>query len=372
MRLNRPLGAVKVASVTALAAAACAMWALPAGAATAAPSSVVKHATTTVVSVPKTGYTHTNIKLSATEKGTGGNPTGTVTFWLGTRKLCHGSLYRRTTSCSAQFTNPGTKTITAKYSGNALHKPSSGTAVIKVTNKSTTPPPTAVVTTTNITSPANTVWAKEQPGTIYDVVATVTAANGTVPTGTMTIAPANLTGPIPANVECVNAVVKNVAGTGTVTCPVTIATGAWGFMLYQANFTPSNPAQYTASVVGGLTHGGEYKVIDADVTVTQLGFNPATATAGDADTLTATVTDEPGKALADAGGGPDLVTFSIAGVNIPGCVNVAVTDPTDGADNVATCSYTPPAAGNVIITATYAGDDYADGSKDTETLTVNS
>jgi hypothetical protein len=366
MRLNRPMGAVKVASVTTLAAAACAMWALPAGAATA---SVVKHATTTVVSAPKTGYTHTNIKLSATEKGTGGNPTGTVTFWLGTRKLCHGSLYRRTTSCEAQFVNPGTKTVTAKYSGNAMHKPSSGTATIKITNKpvTTPPPPSAVVTTTNITNPPNLQWAKEQPGTTYNVVATVTAANGTVPTGTMTIAPYNLTGPIPGNVECVNAPVVNVDGTGTVTCPVTIATGAWGFMLFQATFTPSNSAQYTKSSVGGPTSADEFKVIDADVTTTTLTF--PTATAGDAVTLTATVTDEPGKALADAGGGPDLVTFTANGV--PVCTGVQVTDPSDGADNVATCAYTPAAAGNVTIKATYAGDDYADGSSDTETLTVS-
>jgi hypothetical protein len=364
MRLNGPLGVAKVATVTALAGAACAMGILPASAATA---SVTRYATTTVVSVPKTGYTHTSITFSATEKGAGGNPTGTVTFWLGTRKLCHGSLYRRKTSCKAQFTNPGAKTITAKYSGNAEHKPSSGTAKITVSNKSTTPPPpSAVATTTDITNPPNLQWAKEQPGTTYDVTATVTAANGTVPTGTMTIAPYNLPGAIPANVECVNAAVVD----GKVTCPVTIATGAWGFMLFEATFTPANPDQYTKSSVGGPTSADEFKVIDADITTTTLTF-PATVTHGDATTLTATVTDEPGKALADAGGGPDLVTFTANGVDIPGCTGVAVTDPTDGTNNVATCSYTPAAAGDVTIVATYAGDDYADGSSDTETLVVN-
>ena len=112
MRLNRPPVVVKAASVAALAAAACAMSALPAGAATAAP--VVKYATTTVVSAPKTGFTHTNITLSATEKGKGGNPTGTVTFWSGTRKLCHGSLKARKTSCVAQFVDPATKTVVAE------------------------------------------------------------------------------------------------------------------------------------------------------------------------------------------------------------------------------------------------------------------
>src|ERR1700735_3312028 len=155
MRLNRHrfgASAARLLSVSAAAATVCALWAGTASAATAAPS-VVKYPTKTVVSVPKTGYTHTNIKLSATEQGPGGNPTGTVTFWIGTRKLCHGSLYRRKTSCEAQFSDPATKTIVAKYSGNALHKPSSGTAVIKVTNK-----PSGgggpVATTTTGTKPA--------------------------------------------------------------------------------------------------------------------------------------------------------------------------------------------------------------------------
>jgi Bacterial Ig-like domain (group 3) len=365
MRLNRPLAAVKVASVTALAGAACAMWASPAGAATA---STAKYATTTVVSVPKTGYTHTNITLSATEKGRGGNPTGTVTFWVGTRRLCHGSLYRRKTSCKAQFFTPGTKTVTARYSGNALHKPSSGKATIKVSNKPATGGGGPVATTTTITNPPNAQWAKEQPGTTYNLVATVTAANGTVPTGTVDFIPLPPAAAEP-NVECPAAPLENVDGKATATCQIAVPTGVWGFTLYEAKFAPANPAQYATSGDGG-TYGGEFKVIDADITTTTLTF-AAGATAGNPTTLTATVTDEPEKALADAGGGPDLVTFSIGGAAIAGCTNVAVTDPSDGPDNVATCSYTPATAGNVTITATYAGDDYADGSSDTETLTVS-
>jgi hypothetical protein len=112
-------GVVRALSVTAAAVAVSAMGALPAMASTA---HATKYATTTVVSVPKTGYTHTNITLSATEKGRGGNPTGTVTFWSGTRKLCHGSLKARKTSCTTQFVDPATKTLIAKYSGNAHHK----------------------------------------------------------------------------------------------------------------------------------------------------------------------------------------------------------------------------------------------------------
>ena len=90
-------------------------------------------------------------------------------------------------------------------------------------------------------------------------------------------------------------------------------------------------------------------------------------------TLTADVTDEPLDALASAASvKPDQVTFSIGGVAIPGCANVDVTDPSNGPDNIATCTYTPTTSGQVAIEAAYSGDDYALPSTDTETLTVNS
>src|SRR3984885_5751020 len=174
MRLNRPpdvasnpesagghragAGVVRALSVTAAAVAMCAAGALPA-----------------LASAPKTGFTHTNITLSATEKGKGGNPTGTVTFWSGTRKLCHGSLKARKTSCTAQFVDPGTKTVVAKYAGNAQHKASSGTATIKITNK---PATGKFATTTTLNNPPLNAPVTEQAGTVVMRRATVTSAGG--------------------------------------------------------------------------------------------------------------------------------------------------------------------------------------------------
>jgi hypothetical protein len=112
-------------------------------------------------------------------------------------------------------------------------------------------------------------------------------------------------------------------------------------------------------------------VITWDITNTTLTFSPSPATVNKPDTLTATVTDEPKDALADAGGGADQVTFSIGGTAIPGCSDVNVTDPSDGPDNVATCTYTPTATGSVSIEAAYLGDEYALPSSATETLTVD-
>jgi len=365
MRFNRPLAAVKVASVAALAGAACAMWALPAGAATAATS---KYATTTVVSVPATGYTHTNIKLSATEKGPGGNPTGTVTFWLGTRKLCHGTLSKRKTSCKAQFTNPGSKTITAKYSGNAMHKPSSGTGTIKVSNKPATGG--KIATTTTVTNPSANAYTYVHAGGSVTLTATVTPNSGaSVPTGSVAFTVIEYPGPgtPPASLECT----ATLAG-GKAACNVTAPANSYGFVLYEGVYTPTAGSEWTGS--NSFQAGVDHKLVTWDITQTAL-TSPA-ATENDPVTLTATVTDQGLDSLASAfSEAPDLVTFSINGVAIPGCANRAVTDTSapdnNGPDNVATCSYTPTSTTPVTITASYSGDDYALPSSGTETITAS-
>jgi hypothetical protein len=379
MRLNRPPVVVKaasVASVAALAAAACAMSALPAGAASAAP--VVKYATTTVVSAPKTGFTHTNITLSATEKGRGGNPTGTVTFWSGTRKLCHGSLKARKTSCVAQFVDPATKTVVAKYSGNAHHKASSGTATIKITNKPTTGGGGPIATTTTVTSPAPTPpnpYSYVNAGDAFTLEATVApTTGGSAPTGTVSFTVYRDPGVVPPNMECTATL--TAADNGKASCNVQTEPETWGFLLYEATYTPTAGSEWTTSNSGQAV---DHKLVTWDITTTLLTFKPATGTEGSPVTLTADVRDEPGDALSAAASvSPDLVTFSIGGVAIPGCANVPVTDTEpQGADpdNIATCSYTPTAAdataGSVTITAAYSGDDYALKSSDQETLTVN-
>jgi hypothetical protein len=216
-----------------------------------------------------------------------------------------------------------------------------------------------VATATTITNPANDVWVHADAGVAVPLTATVTAT-GSTPTGTVEFIPQNVTA-YPA-IECT----ATLSG-GTGTCDVTPPTGTWGFILYEATYTPTAGSEWTTS-----TSTGEHKVITWDITNTTLAFSPSPATVGDPDTLTATVTDEPKDALAEAGGGADQVTFSIGGTAIPGCSDVNVTDPSDGPDNVATCTYTPTAAGSVSITANYLGDDYALPSSATETLTVGS
>jgi Bacterial Ig-like domain (group 3) len=214
-------------------------------------------------------------------------------------------------------------------------------------------------TTTTVNTPANGVYDDAYAGVAVPLTATVTSnAGGAVPTGTVTFVPQNVT-PYAA-IECTATL--NADGVGT--CSVTPPTGSWGFILYEATY--SGDATYAQS-----TSTGEHKVVTWDITTTHLTFAPSPATEGNPVTLTATVMDQPLDSLAEAYGGADQVTFSIGGTAIPGCSDVNVTDPSDGPDNVATCTYTPTATGSVSIKAAYLGDDYAAPSSDTETLTVN-
>jgi len=339
MRLNRPLVAVKVGVVTGLAAAACAVTALPAGAATAAPQTV-RYATRTEVSVPKTGYTHTPIKLSAYEAGRGGNPTGTVTFFIGTRRLCHGSLYRRRTSCEGVFADPATKTIVARYSGNRLHLPSSGSAVITITNK---PAPTKYATTTTITSPDPSAIAV---GKSFTIAVSVTSATGT-PSGTVILKP-------------------TAAAPGTTTCTATLAAGKGSCTVTPAEY---GVIDYTATYSGDATHDvstytGPWALEVQNVTTTTVG--PATAAVG-----SVTLTVDVYAMGADIVGGSGSVAFTSDGTAIAGCAAVPLTTFDMGTgDNAGTCT-TTLAAGTYTIDVSYSGDVVNEPSTGTVTLVVS-
>jgi large repetitive protein len=376
MRLNRPpgvasnpepaggrragAGVVRVLSVTAAAVAVCAMGALPAMASSA---HTTKHSSKTRVSIPKTAYTHTDVKLSATVTG-GKTPTGTVTFWLGTKKLCHGTLSKGKTSCEYKFADPAKKTITGKYSGNSTHKTSSGTATITVTNKPTTtpPPPTEYATTTTITYPALDEPVTEQAGTVVTLTATVASVGGgAVPTGTVSFAPWNFPGPYPSYEVCTATLVD-----GTGSCTVDPPIGTWGFSQFEATY--SGDATHTGSNSGD----GDNKLITPDNTTTTVG--PATAAAGSV-TLNATIvpyTDgaPPFNILAgESETGGDLVSFTIGGATVTGCGAVPMT--WNGTVNVAACP-TTLAAGTYTIQAAYSGDEYTNPSTSLAvTLTVS-
>jgi hypothetical protein len=205
-------------------------------------------------------------------------------------------------------------------------------------------------------------------GDAFTLEATVAPTTGdSAPTGTVSFTVYRDPGVVPPNMECTATL--TAADNGKASCNVQTEPETWGFLLYEATYTPTAGSEWTTSNSGQAV---DHKLVTWDITTTLLTFSPATATANKPVTLTADVGDEYMKALKDAASAtPDLVNFTVGGVAIPGCTGVAVTDPSDGPDNIATCTYTPTASGTVSIEAAYQGDDYALPSSDTETLTVN-
>jgi Bacterial Ig-like domain (group 3) len=209
-------------------------------------------------------------------------------------------------------------------------------------------PAGSVTTTTTVTKPAyiDTV----QAGNPETLTATVTAADGTTPTGTLEFMPTNLgVGPFSGYIVC-NATL-NAAGTGS--CTVDPPVGTWGFVLYEATYVPTAGSEWAGSV-----STGEHKLITPENTTTTAG--PATAAPGNV-TLKATVAlDGGGNILAgysETGG--DTVAFTIGGAPVTGCGAAPLT--WTGTANVAQCA-TSLAAGSYNVVATYSGDEYTNPS----------
>jgi hypothetical protein len=94
---------------------------------------VTRRASRTATSAsPNPALVHKAVKLSATVKGLGGTPTGTVTFTLGGKKVCSAHLSRGAMHCSAKFSKAGTYVLKASYSGDSIHKVSSRLITVKI------------------------------------------------------------------------------------------------------------------------------------------------------------------------------------------------------------------------------------------------
>jgi hypothetical protein len=336
MRFSVRAGTIRLLSVTAVAATACALTVGAASAATA--KAAPKHATTTKVSVAKTAYVGTSVKLSATVTG-GSRPTGTVVFWLGTRKLCHGTLSKGSTHCNASFSTAANKTITAKYGGNSTHKASSGTGHVNVVRSATT-------VKINNTSPSNV-----DTGSKFTFNVTVYGAPGSAyASGTVVVAPTAPTG-LPASFSC-----KATLSLGHGSCSITAAD--YGIVDYGATYGGS-------AADTGSTSVGSF----------ELAVQNKTATAVDA--VTTTVADVQvnanvyamGANVDSANGGTGTVAFYVsstvgsAGTVVADCTAQTL-DSFSGAPNeynVATCGPANDAlnkltAGTYYLTAVYSGD----------------
>jgi hypothetical protein len=353
MRLSVRAGTIRLLSVTAVAATACALTVGAASAATA--KAAPQHATKTKVSVAKSAYVGASVKLSATVTGAGSRPTGTVVFWFGSRKLCHGTLSKGSTHCDTSFSNPASKTITAKYGGNSTHKASSGTGHVNVVRSAST------TTINNKPSPTNV-----DSGSKFTFNVTVAGPAGTpYATGNVVIAPTAPAG-LPASFSC-----TATLSLGHGSC--TITTSDYGVIDYAATYGGS--AAHTAS-----SYAGPFELGVQNVTKTTVAA--VTASAGDVQANADVYAM--GANVDQANGGLGTVTFYLSdtagsvGPAVTGCSDQPLSSFDAGTnDNVATCGPANGAlnglkAGTYYVTAVYTGDTVNVGSTSEQfTLTVS-
>jgi hypothetical protein len=358
MRLNRPqdaatedvhtagvrrrigAGAIRVLSVTAVAAATCSLWV---GAASAATAHATKHATTTTVSVsPKTAFVGEAVKLSSTVSG-GKTPTGKVTFKVDGIKICTVKLARGKASCRVAGRVAHAFVVRAFYLGNSTHKASSsGVAKLSIIRSKTT------------TKIASLVPDPVKDGmTVVVTVHVSVQAGAPAANGTVNVAPTNVVPPVDAGYDCTATVVN-----GTGACDVTPPTPSFGLVDYEAKFVANSQDKASTSATVTLP-------VQETTTTT---VTPATAAAGSV-TLSADVVSA-GEADISPPGGSGTVTFYIGTTVISGCGAANLTNPTKGENNVATCTATF-AAGTYTINVNYSGDDVNLPSTGTETLTVS-
>jgi len=335
---RRMAGLVSKTAVTVVTAAA-ALLAIPALASAAPLHAAAKHPSTVSVSAsPRITLAGTAVKLTATIKSANPAPTGSVTFWWGSKKLCSAKVSAKSAHCDKDFTAAGDYAVRGVYSGDAKHAGATGKVTV-VVKKNTT--------VTKITS----VSPDRVPaGHSATVKVTVTSRKGApAVTGTVSVKPADAKIAGEKGYSCT--VTLKAASDGTGTCKITPPVPTYGTIEYVATYKGDGGHSGSKS--------GEYKVVVPDVTTTTVSFSPAM------DALTATVTNQAKDNISGSAGGTGTVTFSIGGAAIPGCSGVSLTY-TKATGNTATCSYTPT-GGSVTVTATYSGDEANLGSSGTVT-----
>ena len=329
-------GLVRTVSVTAVATATCALWALPASASTAAPH-VKKHVSATIVSArPSSAWVGAGVRLFATVRSSGRIPTGVVAFrWAG-RTLCAGRLSRGSTSCVTRFGGPGLYRVRGFYSGDATHAGSVGATRVSVIRSGTA---------TKITNGSPGIIKVGQSYTFHVTVST--RAGTPAATGTVRLAP--LTPPTAPGYTC-TATVR--AGRGS----CTVHPSEYGIDNYRATYGGNAAHRRSAS-------NGEFELAVQNVTTTIV---IAPSTAKGSVTLSAEVFAM-GANITTAQKGSGSVTFYLSTTSGPvgnvvtdcGAQSLTTFDPGTG-NNIATCTGNAElnglTGGPYYITAVFSGD----------------
>jgi hypothetical protein len=253
-----------------------------------------------------------NYSVSVTDPGSG-TPTGSVTVSDGTQS-CFGSV--ADASCSIAFATPGSKALTATYTGDGnFNGSTSTTAAVHTVNPANT--------TTSITSSLPDPSVIGQSVTINYSVSVPDPGSGT-PTGSVTISD------------------------GTLSCSGSVADGSCSI-----TFATSGEKALNATYAGDGNFNGS-------------ASSPAAAhTVNPANTTTAISSSLPDPSMV---GKPVTISYSVAAVT-PGngtpTGSVTVSDGTqscNGSVADGSCSITFATSGEKALTATYDGDANFNGS----------
>jgi hypothetical protein len=216
-------------------------------------------------------------------------------------------------TCNVTFSTVGTYTVRLDYSGFGDYQPSQRSTDVKVTS----------ATTTELVQSAASTAAGEP----VTYTATVKAADGATPPGTVTFADWGAQAVIP---DCVQLALDDA---GSASCTTTYAeAGSHEVMAFygETGYYLTSYNAVTHVVTPALT-----------ATTTALSASAATAIVGQEVTYTASVSPDP------SGGS---VVFLEDGAAIPGCEAVVI----GGADaGIATCNRTYEAVGTHAITARF-------------------
>jgi large repetitive protein len=318
-------GLVKLVSATAVVTATCAMFALPASAATASAHVATRHTTTTAVSAsPSRAFTGRAVKLSAHVRSRSGTPTGSVVFTWNRRKLCTAVLHRGAGSCVTRFSRARTYLVVGIYTGSSRFRPSAGITRVRIVNP---PPPPPVKTTTTVTATPSTGFV----GAGVKLSATVTST-GSTPTGTVTF--------------------KSAAGT---LCTAVLSGGSGSCA---SKFGSAGTSTVTGTYSGDARHlpsSGNTSLTSnvASTTTTITNKNPGIITVGKSYTFDVTVTSPAGAPAATG-------TVKLAPNTPPTAPGYTCTATLKAGKG--TCTVTPSEYGIDNYTATYTGDAGHTGS----------
>jgi uncharacterized repeat protein (TIGR03803 family) len=284
---------------------------------------------TSVTSAPNPSAFGQQVMITATVSPSGPPvPTGTVGFTSNGTAIsgCTAvTLSSQTAVCMTSTLALGYDTITANYSGDSNYAGSSG-MLSQVVEIATT---TALTTAPN---PSNL-------GQSVTMTATVTAQNGSLPTGTV-IFDSNGVQIGSASLNNSGVAVLNYAGLSGGTDSLTAA--------YQGSAT-----------LAGSTSNIVSQVVKPDGSATSVTSAPNPSTSGQEVTITATVSPS----------GPPTPTgtvgFTSNGTAISGCAAVTLSS------SMAVCMTSSLAVGTDAIVATYSGDGNYNGSNGMFSQTVN-